>query len=558
MKRFTACFLALALVLSLGLAAVPARAADAADSAMRAYAEIVAHPGAYDFGVDSYVEIDRSAYTYALLDLADGGGVPTLLLSLSVDSPWLGSMEYVRVFRYDAASGTVLAPSQVIRAGVAAAGGFRGGVFLQRGMLASTVVQSATGEMDIYQYSIVDGKLIGVCIWSGMIDSVIDTYVLEAIDWKSVSDDAVFAPYRSAGALASVAYVGSRAQCAMSAEMARAYAEAVGGVGKPYVRAALFDAGGGLPLLWVAWGDDAYIDDGGRWVMSAGYGDQIYGYADGQLVRCPWMTTLLRAGENGVVAQMKISYYSDNAEDFSLYRLSGGGIAQTPFAAGTYDALNGARLNGQTVSDVYSLLDLYRQADPNVEIWLNAESGLADMLFLAGEWSDGADMRNALLAYAQEKAPAAPDNIAYASTQAVEVDGAKVEFQCYALKDAKGNPTNYIKLRDLAYLLNGTAAQFDVGWDGAVNILNHQEYHADGSELKTPFSGDRAFLSAETVTLIDGRRTELAVFMLTDDNGGGYNYYQLRDLGKNLGFNVGWTAQRGIFVETDRPYDPAN
>ena len=48
---------------------------------------------------------------------------------------------------------------------------------------------------------------------------------------------------------------------------------------------------------------------------------------------------------------------------------------------------------------------------------------LAERL-LAGEWSDGADMRNALLAYAQEKAPAAPDNIAYASTQAVEVDGA--------------------------------------------------------------------------------------------------------------------------------------
>ena len=93
MKTFRR-ILALALVLSLGLAAVPARAADAADSAMRAYAEIVAHPGAYDFGVDSYVEIDRSAYTYALLDLADGGGVPTLLLSLSIDSPWLGSMEY--------------------------------------------------------------------------------------------------------------------------------------------------------------------------------------------------------------------------------------------------------------------------------------------------------------------------------------------------------------------------------------------------------------------------------------------------------------------------------
>ena len=558
MKRFTACFLALALVLSLGLAAVPARAADSADSAMRAYAEIVAHPGAWDFGVDSYVEIDRSQYAYALVDLTDGGGVPTLLLSLSIGSPMLGDMEYVRVFRYDAASGTVLAPSQVVQAGTAAAGGFRGGVHLRSGMLVSTAVQSATGQMDIYQYSIVGGALQSVCIWSGTIDQSTDTYILEPIDWKPVSDDAAFAPYRYVGALASVAYVGARAECAMSAEAARAYADVIGGTGKPCVRAALFDAGGGLPLLWVAWGDAAYIDEAGRWVMSEGYGDQVYGYAGGQLVRCPWMTTLLRAGEGGVIAQMKVSYYSDNADDISMYRLSGGGIAGTPFATGTFDALNGARLNGQAVSDVYSLLDLYRRADPDVQIWLSADSGLADMLFLRGEWSDGAAMRSALLAYAEEKAPAAPANIAYASTQTVDVDGRKVEFQCYALKDEKGNPTNYIKLRDLAMLLNGSAAQFDVGWDGAVNILPHTAYKANGSELKTPFSGDREYLSAETVTLIDGQRADLAVFMLVDDSGGGYNYYQLRDLGKALGFNVGWTAARGIFVETDRPYDPAD
>ena len=49
---------------------------------------------------------------------------------------------------------------------------------------------------------------------------------------------------------------------------------------------------------------------------------------------------------------------------------------------------------------------------------------------------------------------------AYASTQAVEVDGKKVEFQMYALKDNAGNPTNYVKLRDVAHVLNGTKAQF--------------------------------------------------------------------------------------------------
>jgi len=25
-----------------------------------------------------------------------------------------------------------------------------------------------------------------------------------------------------------------------------------------------------------------------------------------------------------------------------------------------------------------------------------------------------------------------------------------------------------------------------------------------------------------------------------------------------MGFNVGWSADKGIFVETDKPYDPNN
>lgn len=65
---------------------------------------------------------------------------------------------------------------------------------------------------------------------------------------------------------------------------------------------------------------------------------------------------------------------------------------------------------------------------------------------------------------------------AYASTQAVEVDGKKVEFQMYALKDANGNPTNYVKLRDVAHVLNGTKAQFAVGYDGSISVTTGTAY----------------------------------------------------------------------------------
>lgn len=558
MKRFTACFLALVLLFSFCFAAVPVRAASGTESAMRAYAEIVANAGSYDFGVDSYVQIDDSHYQYALVDVTDGGGIPTLLLKLSIQSVMHGYMDYIRVFQYDLKSGTVRAPSGIISAGAASVGGFRGGIGQLRGHLISTEFQAMTGQGNFYQVGFAGNELTYTAIWSGMVDQIPDSYRLDGIDWKDLSDMAVFTPYLYTGPLASVAYCGDRDACSMSAEAALAFADTIRDTGKAVVRAALFDAGGGTPLLWVAWGDDSYIDENGRTVLTGDYGDQVYGFGGGRIIRCPWMTTLLRAGENGVIVQKKGSYYSDFAEDFSMYRLTGGGIMAAPFATGTHDPFNGSTLNGQKVNYVFDLTSLYEKAEPGVQILLSAESGLADMLFLSGVWSDGAAMRDALLAYAEAKAPAAPEKLAYASAQTVNVDGRDIEFQCYALKDEKGNPTNYIKLRDLAILLNGSAAQFDVGWDGSVNILPHTAYTPNGSELRTPFSGDRAYRDSDAVTKIGGQAVPLSAFMLTDNAGGGYTYYKLRDLGEAIGFNVGWSADRGIFVETDKPYDPAN
>ncbi|NCE63791.1 hypothetical protein D1159_04150 [Pseudoflavonifractor sp. 524-17] len=139
---------------------------------------------------------------------------------------------------------------------------------------------------------------------------------------------------------------------------------------------------------------------------------------------------------------------------------------------------------------------------------------------------------------------------AYAATQTVQVDGKAVEFQAYALKDEKGNATNYVKLRDVAYVLNGTSAQFNVGWDGAINILPGQGYTAAGGEMQTPFSGDRSYTTSAAETRVNGSAVKLEAIELKDDKGGAYTYYKLRDLGTALGFKVDWSAQRGIFIET--------
>lgn len=156
------------------------------------------------------------------------------------------------------------------------------------------------------------------------------------------------------------------------------------------------------------------------------------------------------------------------------------------------------------------------------------------------------------------RARACGGHTAHASTQSVNVDGKSMEFQCDALKDAGGNLTNYIKLRNLAMLLNGTAAQFQVGWDGSVTITTKTAYTANGTELETPYSGDRTCEETSAATKVNSNAVQFSAFVLKDDTGGGYTYYQLRDLGKALGFNVGWSAEKGVFIETDKPYDPSN
>lgn len=150
--------------------------------------------------------------------------------------------------------------------------------------------------------------------------------------------------------------------------------------------------------------------------------------------------------------------------------------------------------------------------------------------------------------------PAGPAaDVAYASSQTVIVDGVPVEFQMYALKDAQGNDTNYIRLRDLAHVLNGTEARFDVTYDqasGRVGAVPGQAYTGGGTEMTTPFSGNQSYSGGVLPLNVTGTDWNLRAITLTDSKGGGYTYFQLRELGQALGFRVGYTSEIGIFVET--------
>lgn len=153
---------------------------------------------------------------------------------------------------------------------------------------------------------------------------------------------------------------------------------------------------------------------------------------------------------------------------------------------------------------------------------------------------------------------AQPTLTAAPACQTLELDGAGVELSCCALPGETGGAIYYVRLRDLAAALNGTPAQFGVGHFGVVNLAKGWPYCPDGSENAAPLEGEQSYQLLAGPTNVDGVMLDLPGLLLTDSSGGGHVYYKLRDLARALDFNVGWSAHRGVFLETDVPYDPAN
>ena len=123
------------------------------------------------------------------------------------------------------------------------------------------------------------------------------------------------------------------------------------------------------------------------------------------------------------------------------------------------------------------------------------------------------------------------------------VNGESVEFQAYNIG---GN--NFFRLRDIAYVLNGTSAQFSVGWNAAANAITlttGQPYAPIGGELGGQAVGNVAATPADVRIFLDGRQIAPAAF-----NIGGSNYFMLRVLAAELGFNVGWDAGANAIMIT--------
>lgn len=116
----------------------------------------------------------------------------------------------------------------------------------------------------------------------------------------------------------------------------------------------------------------------------------------------------------------------------------------------------------------------------------------------------------------------------------VAVDGNAIAIGAYNI-----NGYNYFKLRDIAAALNGTDVNFEVGYDTtakSIALSSNSAYSATGNELKdTAPTAKKTAIESNQKIILDGAEVSMQAYLID-----GYNYFQLRELGKNLGFDVAW------------------
>ena len=131
------------------------------------------------------------------------------------------------------------------------------------------------------------------------------------------------------------------------------------------------------------------------------------------------------------------------------------------------------------------------------------------------------------------------------NTKKVTLDGEEVMVGAY---DVEGY--NYLKLRDIAAILNGKKCQFSVGYDEPTKLISvelakaYEKVEGDLAEIKDKKA--KAIVSVKKI-LVNGEEKEVKTALINE-----YNYMQLRDLGSLVGLNVGYDkVNKVIMLKSD-------
>ena len=131
------------------------------------------------------------------------------------------------------------------------------------------------------------------------------------------------------------------------------------------------------------------------------------------------------------------------------------------------------------------------------------------------------------------------------NTKKITLDGEEVMVGAY---DVEGY--NYLKLRDVAAILNTKKCQFNVGFDGPTKLITvelakaYEKVEGDLAEIKDEKA--KAIVSVKKI-LVNGEEKEIKTALINE-----YNYMQLRDLASLVGLDVKYDkVNKVIMLKSD-------
>ncbi len=131
----------------------------------------------------------------------------------------------------------------------------------------------------------------------------------------------------------------------------------------------------------------------------------------------------------------------------------------------------------------------------------------------------------------------------------IYVNGTLVEVDAYKIND-----NNFIKLRDLAYMLNNTNKNFEVTWNNeaqSIEMLSNNTYTVVGGEMVQSDGSAKTATLNQSQIYVDGKAVTLVAYKI-DDN----NFFKLRDIMQIFDVAVGWEASTdAVTLDTNSSYE---
>ena len=127
------------------------------------------------------------------------------------------------------------------------------------------------------------------------------------------------------------------------------------------------------------------------------------------------------------------------------------------------------------------------------------------------------------------------------TSQKITLDGQAVDIGAYNIEGH-----NYVKLRDVAAIMTTKKSQFNVGYDAEKNLViveTDKPYTKEAGDLEAIKDAKaKAMLEVKKI-MVNGEAKDIKTALIK-----GNNYMQLRDLGKLVGFGVGYDEKTKTIV----------